>query len=146
MSRSGTGVTIVVAVAVSFLAVMLAFMYVANLLDLPFMSVVDNANTLLFGLLLLAAVLLIEHLSIPLPFKINTTWPIIAAVFWHGVHSLIRLKDENETMRDYLGYRIDLDAPDELLSWYSQDWFFVSVALAIIVLGYFSMRRPSHYR
>jgi hypothetical protein len=123
-----------------------ALVGLSNLTGLPFLDLVSNARVLLIGPILLVVVLVIERMEVPLPFRLENTWPVIAAVFWIGIYRLIVMIAEKDGPSGILGYDAGYSTPWTELPWYAESWFFWVVFVLIIGAGYAIRRRFSFYK
>ncbi|MPQ71470.1 hypothetical protein [Pseudomonas sp. MWU12-2323] len=147
MSRNGDELQgIIILCLLSFFGlVVLALIGLSNLTDLPFWDLVSNARVLFIGPVLFIFVWLLEHLDVPLPFRLENTWPVIAATVWIGVHRLIVMKVEKIGPQGVLGYDSDYSAPWNDLPWYAESWVLWVVFALIIAGGYALRRRHSNF-
>jgi hypothetical protein len=127
--------------------VVLALVGLSNLTGLPFWDVASNARTLLLGPAVLLGVYGIERLDVPLPFRLENTWPVIAGFFWIGVHRLLVMVAEQKGPAGIVGYDYDYDdaMPWGQLPWYAGSWCFWIVLILIVGGGYAIRKRLSSY-
>jgi hypothetical protein len=109
---------------------------IANLTGLPFWDVASQARVLMIAPVMLALVWLIEHMEIPLPFRLENTWPVIVAAFWIGIHTLIVMKAEQSGVVSILGYSMDIPTAWVDLPWYAGNWCRWTVFALILAGGY----------
>lgn len=108
---------------------------IAEVTGFTFWEVADHARALLFGPVLLLIVWVIEKFEVPLPIRLENTWPIILGAVWIGIHTLIVMKAESEvTVGMGLGeYYSDgwVDLP-----WYAGKACLFLVFAGIVIAGY----------
>ncbi|UTN36145.1 hypothetical protein MMZ75_32565 (plasmid) [Pseudomonas aeruginosa] len=126
---------LVFVLAMAFGASVLCISWVANQLGLPFWAVVDQARLLLSAPVTLAMVMMIEATGAPFPLRISNTWPLIAALFWAGLHELIKMKAE-QTALDQFGGSSTAYSYHVELPWFTELWFMLAVCALIVVGGY----------
>lgn len=121
---------------------------IANLTGLPFWDVANEARVILIPPLLFAVVWMIERWDIPLPFRMNNTWPLILAALWIGVHTLIEMKTLQTSGTGFMPYSGAFSDPWSDLPWYASNWCRWIVFGSIVTGGYlFSIwRSNNHYR
>lgn len=117
----------------------------ADYTGLPFLDVLSNARVLLLGPVALGVVIGIEHRDVPLPFRVENTWPVIAGLFWIGIHRLLVLKAEAGTPAHL--FPDDFDYPDSMvhLPWYAESWSLWVVLLVIVFVGYMIRKNRNSY-
>lgn len=117
----------------------------ADLIELPFWDVLSNAKVLLLGPVVLVFVIAIERFDVPLPFRVENTWPVIAGLFWVGIHRLLVMKAEAGTPRHL--FPDDFDYPDSMVSlpWYAETWSLWVVLLVIVFGGYMIRKSRNSY-
>lgn len=147
MSRNGNELQgmIVLGLLMFFGLAVLALIGLSNLTDLPFWDLASNARVLLIGPVLFIVVWLIEHFDVPLPFRLENTWPVMAATVWVGIHRLIVMKVEKAGAGGVLGYDDDYSAPWSDLPWYAHSWVLWVVFALIIAGGYVLRKRLNYY-
>lgn len=126
---------LVIVLAMAFGAIVFCISWVANQLGLPFWAVVDEARLLLSAPVTLAMVMVIEATGAPFPLRVSNTWPLIAALFWAGLHKLIKMKAE-QTALDQFGGSSTAYAYHVELPWFTELWFMLAVCALIVVGGY----------
>ncbi|PBV09318.1 hypothetical protein CJU35_05555 [Pseudomonas aeruginosa] len=135
MKASDFLVVLIFVVALAFGACVLCISWIANQLDLPFWEVFDEARLLMSAPVTLAIVMMIEASGAPFPLRVSNTWPLIAALFWAGLHELIKMKAE-QTALDQFGGSSTAYAYHVELPWFTELWFMLSVCALIVVGGY----------
>lgn len=117
----------------------------ADFIGLPFWDVLSNAKVVLLGPVVLVLVIAIERFDVPLPFRVENTWPVIAGLFWVGIHRLLVMKAEAGTPRHL--FPDDFDYPDSMvhLPWYAETWFLWVVLLVIVFGGYMIRKSRNSY-
>lgn len=133
-TSSGIQGAVIIGLAVGFALVVLSLAKLASMLGLPFMDVLENARVLLLAPVMFLAVLAIDKLRVPLPFRLENSWPAIAAALWLGIHRLIVMKVEQAGLLDDIGYEYGLPPSAFDFPWYAQSWFMWTVFAAIFVL------------
>lgn len=119
---------------------------IANLTGLPFWDVANEARVLLIPPLLFAGVWMIERLEIPLPFRLDNTWPLLLAALWIGIHTLVVMKAVQTSGTGFMGYSSDLPASWLDLPWYASNWCRWLVFGFIVTGGYlFNVWRSNDY-
>lgn len=108
---------------------------ISRVTGFTFWEVAENARALLIGPVLFAVVWLIEKFEIPLPIRIENTWPIILGALWFGIHTLLVMKAQQDGIADILGY---VDYPED---WVDLPWYASSACLwigfaGLVILGY----------
>ena len=127
---------VIIGLLLGFGLVVLGLVKLANILDLPFMDVLENARVLLLAPAMFLAVMAIEKFRVPLPFRLENTWPAIVACLWLGIHRLIVMKVEQAGRLDDIGYEYGLPPSAVDFPWYAQSWFMWTVFAAVFVLSY----------
>lgn len=117
----------------------------ADFIELPFWDVLSNAKVLLLGPVVLVFVIAIERFDVPLPFRVENTWPVIAGLFWVGIHRLLVMKAEAGTPRRL--FPDDFDYPDSMvhLPWYAETWSLWVLLLVIVCGGYVIRKSRNSY-
>lgn len=117
----------------------------ADFIGLPFWDVLSNARVLLLGPVVLVFVIAIERFDVPLPFRVENTWPVIAGLFWIGIHRLLVMKAEAGTPRHL--FPDNFDYPDSMvnLPWYAETWSLWVVLLVIVFGGYMIRKSRKSY-
>lgn len=123
------GLVLFAAVAVMVLA------GIARITGFTFWEVADHARALLLGPVLFVVVWMIEKFELPLPFRLENTWPIILGAAWIGIHALIVMKAQSEATAE-LGFSYTY--PDDLvdLPWYAGNACLILVFAALVTAGY----------
>lgn len=123
----------------------LALVGLSRVTGLPFMVLLDNARPLLIGPGLCILIWCIESFEVPLPIRLENTWPVILGTFWIGIHTLIVLKVESTVSAPTLSYLNDLyDDPTEL-PWYAGSFFCWVVFAVIVAGGYWVRHKRNRY-
>lgn len=117
----------------------------ADFIGLPFWDVLSNARVVLLGPAVLVFVIAIERCDVPLPFRVENTWPVIAGLFWVGIHRLLVMKAEAGTPAHL--FSDDFDYPDSMvnLPWYAETWSLWVVLLVIVFGGYMIRKSRNSY-
>ena len=117
----------------------------ADFIGLPFWDVLSNARVLLLGPVVLVFVIVIERFDVPLPFRVENTWPVIAGLFWVGIHRLLVMKAEAGTPKHL--FPDDFDYPDSMvnLPWYAETWSLWVLLLVIVCGGYVIRKSRNSY-
>lgn len=117
----------------------------ADFIGLPFWDVLSNARVVLLGPVVLVLVIAIERFDVPLPIRVESTWPVIAGLFWVGIHRLLVMKAEAGTPRHL--FPDDFDYPDSMvnLPWYAETWALWVVLLVIVFGGYMIRKSRNSY-
>ncbi len=109
--------------------------WVASQMGLSFWDVLSEARLLLSAPVTLVMVMVIQASGAPLPLRVSNTWPVIAALFWAGIHQLITMKAEQTALDQFggsaVGYAQHADLP-----WFTANWFMIAVGAVIVVGGY----------
>lgn len=133
------------AIVVGFLVIciiLVAFLsQVANALNLPFLEVLSNARVLLLAPVMYIAVIVIDWCRVPLPLRLDNTWPWIAAALWIGIHRLTVMKIEQSAYLDDYGNSVVLFVSDIEYPWYAQSWFLWVGFIAIVCFGYWLKKK-----
>lgn len=115
------------------------FKLLADLTGASFWDVASNAKILLLGPVAVVAVIVIERFDVPLPFRFENTWPVLAGLFWLGIHKLLVLKAEAGTPAHMFPDGFDYPSSMVDLPLYAETWF-LWVILAVIVVGGYTIR------
>jgi hypothetical protein len=130
-------------------AVIVGALYCLNLLadftGLSFWDVLSNARVLLLGPVVLVFVIALERFDVQLPLRVENTWPVIAGLFWIGIHRLLVLKAEAGTPAHL--FPEGFDYPDSMvnLPWYAETWFLWATLLVLVVGGYMIRNSRNSY-
>ncbi|MCF5371959.1 hypothetical protein [Pseudomonas syringae] len=126
---------------VGFIAVVcLIFLGLTLLTGIGAHELIGSHRPIMLGPALVLAVWVIESKSVPLPYRFENTWPLIAAGFWVGICRVIVMKTEADGTPDILGHRMDLLG---MYPWYAETWFLWAGLTVIICGGYFIRHRAS---
>ncbi|HBP1602120.1 TPA: hypothetical protein L5U90_003220 [Pseudomonas aeruginosa] len=109
--------------------------WIANQIGLPFWDVVGEARLLLSAPATLVMVMVIEAAGTQIPLRVSTMWPLIAGLFWAGIHKLITMKAELVAL-DQLGGSTTTYAYHVEMPWFTEQWFMLTVGALIVVGGY----------
>jgi hypothetical protein len=117
----------------------------ADFTGLPFWDVLSNARVLLLGPVVLVFVIALERFDVQLPLRVENTWPVIAGLFWIGIHRLLVLKAEAGTPAHL--FPDNFDYPDSMvnLPWYAETWFLWVILLVIVIGGYMIRKSRNSY-
>lgn len=121
------------------------FKLLADFTGLPYWDVFSNGRVILLGPIALGLVIGFEHRNVPTRFGFENTWPVIAGLFWVGIHRLLVMKAEAGTPRHL--FPDDFDYPDSMvhLPWYAETWSLWVILLVIVCGGYMIRKSRNSY-
>lgn len=109
--------------------------WISTQIGLSFWDVLSEARLLLSAPLAVLLLMVIQASGAPFPLRVSNSWPVIAGLFWMGIHDLITLKAEQTAFGSFGGNSAAFWQHAEL-PWFTADWFMVAVLAAIVVGGY----------
>lgn len=110
----------------------MALVGLSQLTGLTIRELLPHTQTLLIAPMLFFFVWVIEHFDVPLPFRVENTWPIILGAAWIGIHTLIVIKAGNLGADSSAFYSENWDD----LPWYAGNACRWVVFSAFVVGGY----------
>lgn len=117
-------------------ASVMAIVGISHLTGFTFWEVADNARPILIGPVLFVCIALIEKFEVPLPVRIENTWPIILGFVWIGVHTLIVMAAEKEGVAGVFSYPEAYPEDWVELPWYAGSACRWVVFAAVVGCGY----------
>lgn len=108
---------------------------IANITGFTFREVAEHARALLFAQVLFVVVWLIEKFEVPLPIRLENTWPFMLGAAWSGIHALLVMKAQSDGVA---GMGFGTPYPEDWvdLPWYAGNACLIIVFAVLVTAGY----------